>query len=163
MEYADLTDGDSLLDKIKINLHMFGALMLNRVDREVHSADVVAVDESAPRRRTLELMVQLAQPGGLSHAVGDGTVLGFRAGPRDDRLSLGQPGHKVVTQEHCIAGCRATSVRTSSPVSVGIDDEVRAGRAAQKETIIRCPLEVAQDALHGRQMRLPRMRFMAVK
>jgi hypothetical protein len=88
MEYADLTDGDSLSDKIKINLHMFSALMLNRVDGEIHGANVVIVDESALRRRTLELMKQLAQPGGLSHAVGDGAVLGFRARPRDDLLSL---------------------------------------------------------------------------
>jgi hypothetical protein len=157
MEYADLTDSDSLLDEMKINLHMFGALMLNGVGGEVHGANVVAVDESAPRRRTLELMEQLAQPGGLSHAVGDGVVLGFHAGPKDDRLSLGRPGHKVVPEEHRVAGCRAMSVWTSSPISVGVDDEVRAGRAARKETVIWRPLEVAQDALHDRQMRLPRV------
>jgi hypothetical protein len=96
MEYADLTDDDSLSDKMKINLHRFGALMLNGVGGEVHGTDVVTVDESAPRRRTLELMEQLAQPGGLSHAVGDGAVLGFHARPRDDHLPLGRPGHKVV-------------------------------------------------------------------
>jgi hypothetical protein len=31
MEDTDLTDGNLLLDKIKINLHMLGALMLNGV------------------------------------------------------------------------------------------------------------------------------------
>jgi hypothetical protein len=139
MEYADLTDGDSLSNKMKINLHMFGVLMLNGVGGEVHDADVVIVDESAPRMRTLELMEQLAQLGGLSHAVGDGMVLGFRAGPRDDRLSLGRPGHQVVPEEHRVAGRRVTSVRTSSPVSVGVDNEVGAGRAAQKETVICVP------------------------
>jgi hypothetical protein len=36
MEDADLTDGNLLSDKMKINLHMFGALMLNRVGGEVH-------------------------------------------------------------------------------------------------------------------------------
>jgi hypothetical protein len=59
MEYVDLTDGDSLSDKIKINLHMFDVLMLNEVGGEVHGADVVTVDENAPRMRTLELMEQL--------------------------------------------------------------------------------------------------------
>jgi hypothetical protein len=108
---------------------MFGALMLNRVGGEVHGDDVVAVDESAPRRRTLELMEQLAQPGGLSHAVGDDAVLGFRAGPRDDHLSLGRPGHKVAPKEHRVAERGATSVRTSSSISVGVDNEVGAGRA----------------------------------
>jgi hypothetical protein len=31
MKDADLTDGNLLSDKIKINLHMFGVLMLNEV------------------------------------------------------------------------------------------------------------------------------------
>jgi hypothetical protein len=34
MEY--LTVGDLLSDKVEINFHMFGVLMLNRVDGEVH-------------------------------------------------------------------------------------------------------------------------------
>jgi hypothetical protein len=51
MEDANLTDGNLLSDKMKINLHMLGALMLNGVSGEVHSADVVAVDKSALRRR----------------------------------------------------------------------------------------------------------------
>jgi hypothetical protein len=110
MEYVHLTDGDSLSEKIKINLHMFGALILNGVGGEVHDADIVIVDESALRRQTLELMEQLAHPSGLSHTVGDGAVLGFHAGLRDGRLSLSQPGHKVVPEEHRVAGRRATSV-----------------------------------------------------
>jgi hypothetical protein len=35
---------------MKINLYMFGALMLNGVGGEVHGVDIVTVDESAPRR-----------------------------------------------------------------------------------------------------------------
>jgi hypothetical protein len=126
MEYVDLTDDDSLSDKIKINLHMFGALMLNGVGGEVHGADVVTVDKSAPRRQTLELMGQLAQPGSFSHVVGDGAILGFCAGPRDDHLSLGRPGHQVVPKEHHVAGRRRRGQsRTSgaegdrNPVSPG--------------------------------------------
>jgi hypothetical protein len=56
MEDVDLIDGYLLSDKMKINLHMLCALMLNGVGGEVHDADVVTVDESAPRRRILELM-----------------------------------------------------------------------------------------------------------
>jgi hypothetical protein len=136
---------------------MFDALMLNGVGGEVHDTDVVAVDESALIRQTLVLMEQLAQPGVLSYVIGDDVVLGFHARPRDDCLSLGRSGHKVVPEEYRATGCRAMSVQTSSPVSVGVDDVVRAGRAAQKETVIQRPLEVAQDALHDRQMRLPRV------
>jgi hypothetical protein len=47
MEDADLTNGKLLSDEMKINLHMLHALMLNGAGGEVHSADVVTVDESA--------------------------------------------------------------------------------------------------------------------
>jgi hypothetical protein len=60
MEYEDLTNGDLLSDKMKINLHMFSALMLNGVDGKIQGADVIVIDKSAPKRRMLELMEQLA-------------------------------------------------------------------------------------------------------
>jgi hypothetical protein len=63
MKDTDLTDGDLLSDKMKINLHMLCALMLNRVGGEVHDADVVMVDKSVPRRWSLELMQELTQTG----------------------------------------------------------------------------------------------------
>jgi hypothetical protein len=103
MEDADLTDGNLLSDKIKINLLMLSALMLNRVDGVVHDVDTVAVDKCAPRRRGLELVEQLTQPSGLSHAVGNGTILGLSAGAGDDGLPLGRPGNQAVPQEHRIA------------------------------------------------------------
>jgi hypothetical protein len=87
-----LTDDNLLSDEMKINLHMLRALMLNGVGGEVHGTDVVTVDESAARWRSLELMQELAQPGGLSHTIGDDTILGFGAGARDDSLLLGRPG-----------------------------------------------------------------------
>jgi hypothetical protein len=71
MEDADLTDGNLLSNKMKINLHMLGALVLNGVGGEVHGADIVAVDKCASRRRSLELVEQLMQPGGLSHVIGN--------------------------------------------------------------------------------------------
>jgi uncharacterized protein YacL (UPF0231 family) len=51
---------DLLSNKMEINLHMFDALMLNRVGRQLEGVDVVTVDKGAPRRRALELMEQLA-------------------------------------------------------------------------------------------------------
>jgi hypothetical protein len=59
MEDTDLTDGNLLSDKMKINLYMLGALMLNGVGGEIHDADIVAVDKCGPRRRGLELVEQL--------------------------------------------------------------------------------------------------------
>jgi hypothetical protein len=157
MEDADLTDGNLLSDKMKVNLHMLHALMLNGVGGEVHDADVVTVDESAARWRSLELMQELAQPGGLSHTIGDDTVLSFSAGAGDDRLPLGRPGDQVVPKEHGIARRGAMSVWAGSPISVGVDDQVRAGRVAQQQAEVGHHMKIAQDALHGRQVGLPRV------
>jgi hypothetical protein len=93
MEDTDLTGVNLLSDKIKINLHMLGALMLNEVGGEVHDADIIAVDKSAPRRWGLELVEQLTQPSGLSHAGGNDKILGLSAGAGDDGLPLGRPGN----------------------------------------------------------------------
>jgi hypothetical protein len=60
MDDADLADGNLLSDKMKINLHMLSALMLNGVGEEVHDADVVVVDKGAPRRWGLKLVEQLS-------------------------------------------------------------------------------------------------------
>jgi hypothetical protein len=126
MKDADLTIGNLLSNEMKINLHMLCALMLNGVDGEVHDADVVTVDESVARWRSLELMQELVQPGGLSHSIGDSTVLGFGAGAGDDSLPLGRPGDQVIPEEHGIARRGATSVRAASLVDVGVDDQVGA-------------------------------------
>jgi hypothetical protein len=131
MKDADLTNDNLLSDEMKFNLDMLRALMLNGVGGEVHSADVVTVDESAAQCQSLELMQELAQPGGLSHTIGYGTVLSFGAGAGDDNLPLGRPGDQVVPEEHDKARRGATSVRAGSPVGVGVDDQVGAGRAVQ--------------------------------
>jgi hypothetical protein len=44
MEDTNVPDGNTLADKVKINLNMFGALVLNGVGGEVNGADVVGVD-----------------------------------------------------------------------------------------------------------------------
>jgi hypothetical protein len=100
---VDLADDNILSDKMKINLHMLGVLMLNEVGGELHDADVVTVDKGAPRRQGLELVEQLSQPSDPSHAVGNGTILGLGAGAGDDGLPLGRSGNQVVPQEHRIA------------------------------------------------------------
>jgi hypothetical protein len=103
MEDVDLVDGNLLSNKMKINLHMLGVLMLNGVGGEIHGADVVVVDKCALRWQGLELMEQLSQPSGLSHVVGNGTILDLSAEAGDDNLPLGRPRNQVVPQEHCIA------------------------------------------------------------
>jgi hypothetical protein len=49
VEDMNVPDGNTLADKVKINLNMLGALVLNEVDGEVDGVDVIAVDQSGPR------------------------------------------------------------------------------------------------------------------
>jgi hypothetical protein len=46
VEDTNVPDGNVLADKVKINLNMLGALVLNEVGGEVDGADVVTVDQS---------------------------------------------------------------------------------------------------------------------
>jgi hypothetical protein len=47
MEDTNLADGNLLSDKMKINLYILGALMLNGVGEEVYNADIITVDKGA--------------------------------------------------------------------------------------------------------------------
>jgi hypothetical protein len=49
MEDTNIPDGNALADKVKINLNMLGALVLNEIGEELDGADVVIVDQSGPR------------------------------------------------------------------------------------------------------------------
>jgi hypothetical protein len=49
MEDTNVPDGNTLTDKVKINLNILGALVLNGVGGEVDNADIIAVDQSGPR------------------------------------------------------------------------------------------------------------------
>jgi hypothetical protein len=44
MEDTNVLDGNTLADKVKINLNMLGAMVLNGVGGEVDDADVVTID-----------------------------------------------------------------------------------------------------------------------
>ena len=107
---------------------MLGPLVLHRVGGEVHRTDVVAVDQRAPGERAVELGKELSEPGGLSHAVSDSSVLRLGTGSGDHRLALGRPGHQVAAQKDSVAGGRAPSVRTPGLVGVSVDDELGGGR-----------------------------------
>jgi hypothetical protein len=49
VEYTNVPDGNVLADKVKINLNMLDALVLNGVDGEVDDTGVITVDQSGPR------------------------------------------------------------------------------------------------------------------
>jgi hypothetical protein len=152
MEGTNVSDGNVLADKVKINLNMFGALMLNGVDGEVDGADVITVDQSDPRQGAVQLHKQLMKPTRLCHVIGHNAVLHLSARTGDGVLTLRVPGDVVVTQEHCVARSGPTSVRTIGPVSISADIEVRRRGTTKKQAVVEGALEVSKDVLHDREM-----------
>jgi hypothetical protein len=57
---SDIPDSHTLTNEVKIDLNALRTLILDRVDREVDDADVVAVDEGAPGKGVVELLEKLA-------------------------------------------------------------------------------------------------------
>jgi hypothetical protein len=47
---TDITDGNTFLDEVEVNLNMLSTLVLNGVGREVDGTEVIVVDESALRQ-----------------------------------------------------------------------------------------------------------------
>ena len=60
MKNADLTKGNALTNKVQIDLHMLGPLMLNRIGGEIDCTDVVTVNKCGPMERRVELGEELA-------------------------------------------------------------------------------------------------------
>jgi hypothetical protein len=50
VEDTNVLDGNMLVDKVKINLNMLDALVLNGVSGEVNGTDVVVIDQSGSRQ-----------------------------------------------------------------------------------------------------------------
>jgi hypothetical protein len=130
-------------------------LVLNGVGGEVDSADVIAVDESALRQKSMELQEELLEPTGFSHAIGHGVILslGTRAG--DNVLTLGGPGDEVVTEEHNIARGGSMCIRATRLVRIRVDHQLRGGgRALQVEAEVQGASQIAQDVLYHSKVRL---------
>jgi hypothetical protein len=53
---ADITDGHVFPHKVKVDLDILHALVLNGVGGEVDSADIVTVDEGALRQWSMKLL-----------------------------------------------------------------------------------------------------------
>jgi hypothetical protein len=134
---------------------MLRALMLHGIGREVDSADVVAVDEGGALEGAVELVEELAHPGGLRHAVGHSAVLNLYSIAGDDGLPLGGPGDEVGTQEYSIARSGSVCVGAAGPDCVGVDHELRRRGWSEEQTEVVGAAEVAQDPLESGEMGLP--------
>jgi hypothetical protein len=54
-----------------------------------------------------------------------------------------------------MARSRPSSVRTSSPVGIRVDDQLRRGRMVHSQTKIRGALKISQNAFKSSKVRLP--------
>jgi len=103
---------------------MLRPLMLHRVAGEIHSTDIVTVDQGGTTRRVAKLMEQLAEPSSFSNTISHSSIFGLGTGLGDRMLMLGGPRHQVISEEHCVARSRPASVGTASPVGIRIDNEL---------------------------------------
>src|SRR6185369_3556718 len=102
-------------------------------------------DERALGERAVKFSQELPEPGSLCDAVGDSPVLGLSTGARDDWLPLGRPRDKIATQEDSVAGRGPASVWTPSPVNVGVDNKLGAGRPVKKKAVVHSAPKVAEE------------------
>jgi hypothetical protein len=131
---------------------MFGPLVLNGIGRQVNSTNIVTVHNGGSTKGAMELMKELVQPTRLRNSIGDNAILGLSTRSRDSMLTLRRPGDQIVTQEHAVARRRATSVGTTSPISIRVDCQVIRRGPVEMKTQVQGPLYIAQDALHGSEM-----------
>jgi hypothetical protein len=64
---------------------------------------------------------------------------------------------RVAAQEDGIAGGRAASVRTASPVNICVDNQLSRGGAVDNQAIVNRATDVAKEALQCSKMWLPRI------
>jgi hypothetical protein len=117
----DITDGNAFSNEVEIDLDILCTLVLNRIGGEVDGTDVTAVDESALRQRSMELMEEEPEPTSFSHAVGHGAILSLGAREGDDILVLRGPGDEVVTEEHNIVLGGSMCIWAICPVLIHVD------------------------------------------
>jgi hypothetical protein len=79
-------NGDPLSDLVKVDFHVLGTLMLNRVGGEVNSANIVTIDKTGRGEWLVQFLQKLLQPICFGDAVGNDTVLNLGTGPGDHGL-----------------------------------------------------------------------------
>lgn len=152
MQNADMPQRNTISNEMKVNLDVFGALMLDWIRGHVDNTDIVTEDDGSTAQRSVKLLEKLAEPTGFSDGVGDSPILRFSAGAGDCMLSLGRPRDEVIAKKHTIAGGGATSVRTARPVRIRIGDEAIRGRRSELQSMVKRALDVPKNSLNQQQV-----------
>lgn len=83
------------MDEVKVDLNMLCALVLDGVDREVDSVDVVVIDKCALDEAVVKHLEELTQPACLIHPISDNPILSLYTGAGDHMLTLRGPRYEV--------------------------------------------------------------------
>lgn len=70
-------NGNTLTNKVKIDLSMLLTLVLDGIGGEVHDTNIPAVDKRTPSKGAMKLLKELAQPARLNHPISDILILSF--------------------------------------------------------------------------------------
>jgi hypothetical protein len=91
MEHADLAHGHTIANEVKVDLDVFGMLMLDGVRRHVDGANIVTEHNRGGRRWSMKLVEELADPTSLGDGVSHSAVLSLGARARYRVLLLRRP------------------------------------------------------------------------
>jgi hypothetical protein len=99
----------------------------------------------------------LSKPTSLNHVVGHDAILSLDARSGDDVLVLRGLRDEVVTEEHTVARGGSTCIRATRPIHIRVDLQLGGGGggASQVEAEVQGASQIAQDALHRGEVRLP--------
>ena len=132
MKDTNIASSNPLADEVEVDLDVLGAMMLSGVGGHVHGADVVTIDQDGSTERSVKFLEKLSQPRSLCNSIGNSAILGFCTGARNSLLPLRRPGDQIVTEEHSKARGRLARVRTTSLVSIRVDDQLSRRRRPEK-------------------------------
>jgi hypothetical protein len=71
-------------------------------------------------------------------------------------LSARRPRNQVISKENTKARCGFPSVGTTSPIGIGVGDEVKRGLFMELQAEVRGALDIAQDAFDELKVRVAR-------
>jgi hypothetical protein len=74
---------------------------------------------------------------------------------RHRRLAFGRPGNQVITKKNAETRGGFFGIRTTSPISIGVCNEIKRGRLMDFETKVGGALHIAKNAFDELEMCVP--------
>jgi hypothetical protein len=130
--------------------------MLNWIGGHVDSRHIVTVDKCGGVKRAMELLKKLTEPTALRNSMSYSTVLCFCTGARNCSLTLGRPRDQTISVVDAISKSRASRVRTTSPIRIGISYQSGRRRGSEMKTKLEHTMNVPENTLHKSKVRCTR-------